>query len=209
MARDMAEVMTALGHETFFLCGHDRGARVAYRLAFDHADRVRRLATLDITPTWEEFSATGKEAALGKFHWYFLAEPAPFPETVIGRNPDHFLHYLLDKWSGTPDCFAPDALEAYRVAFRDPAVIQATCEDYRAGATIDFELDAAERNAGRKIACPMLALWGSRGRRKGVVEVWRNWAVDVRGHALDCGHFLPEEAPEATARELAAFFTAD
>ena len=208
MARDMVEAMAALGHDRFMLCGHDRGARVAYRLALDHPERVAKLCTLDIVPTWEEFSAPGKATALGKFHWYFLAEPAPFPEDMIGRDPDYFLRYLLDKWSGTPGCFAPEAMAEYLRCFRDPATIAATCADYRAGATVDFDLDDADRAAGRKIGCPMLALWGGRGRREGVVDVWQHWATDVRGRALDCGHFLPEEAPEETAAELAAFFRA-
>lgn len=206
MAQDMVSVMEALGYKRFRLAGHDRGGRVAYRLALDHADKVERLALLDIVPTWEQFTRADKNAALGIFHWYFLAQPRPFPERMIGRDPDYFLRHLLDSWSGTPECFAPEALEEYLRCFRDPDVIRATCEDYRAGATIDFDIDAEDRTQGRRIRCPALVLWGDRGRRRNVLETWESWADDVSGRGLACGHFLPEEAPEATAGELLDFF---
>ena len=207
MAQDMVEAMAALGHDRFDLVGHDRGGRVAYRLALDHPSCVRRLALLDIVPTAEQFDRADKDGAIGIFHWYFLAQPAPFPERLIGADPDYFLRTLCGRWAGRTDALAPEAMAEYLAAFRDPEVIRATCEDYRAGATVDYALDAADRAAGRRIDCPLLVLWGGSGRRRQVLETWSLWATDLRGRALDCGHFLPEEAPEETAAELLAFFS--
>ena len=207
MAQDIVELMAALGHERFGLAGHDRGGRVAYRLALDHPQRVQRLATLDIVPTLEQFEALDRRGSVASFHWFFLAQPAPLPERMIGADPLHFLHTLLGRWSGSDDAFAAEAMADYERAFSDPETVRATCDDYRAGATIDCDLDAADRDAGRRIACPMLALWGERGRRdSGVLEVWRRWSWDVRGAGLDCGHFLPEEAPQETVAALRDFF---
>ena len=208
MARDIVEVMAALGHDRFLLAGHDRGGRVAYRLALDHPDRVQRLATLDIMPTIEQFERLDRRGALGSFHWFLLAQPSPLPERLIGGDPLSFLHDMLSRWSGA-DAFAPEALADYERSFGDPETVRATCDDYRAGATIDCDLDAADRDAGRRIACPMLALWGDRGgdRRAGMMEVWGRWATDVRGAAIPCGHFLPEEAPDETAAALLEFFS--
>ena len=147
---------------------------------------------------------------MASFHWFFLAQPAPLPERMIGADPLHFLHALLGRWSGSGDAFAPEAMADYERAFSDPETVRATCDDYRAGATIDCEIDAADRDAGRRIACPLLALWGERGRRDGgVLDVWRRWASDVRGAGLDCGHFLPEEAPQETVAALRDFFAQD
>ena len=208
MARDVVEVMAALGHDRFLLAGHDRGGRVAYRLALDHPDRVRRLATLDIMPTLEQFERMDRRGALGSFHWFLLAQPSPLPERLIGGDPVSFLHDLLSRWSGAESPFAPEAMADYERSFRDPETVRATCDDYRAGATIDCDLDAADRDAGRRIACPMLALWGDRGgdRRAVMMEVWERWATDLRGAAIPCGHFLPEEAPSETAAALLDFF---
>ncbi len=207
MARDIVEVMAALGHDRFLLAGHDRGGRVAYRLALDHPDRVRRLATLDIMPTLEQFDRMDRRGALGSFHWFLLAQPSPLPERLIGGDPVSFLHDMLSRWSGT-DAFAPEALADYERSFGDPETVRATCDDYRAGATIDCDLDAADRDAGRRIGCPMLALWGDRrgDRRAAMMEVWGRWASDLRGAAIPCGHFLPEEAPDETAAALLEFF---
>jgi haloacetate dehalogenase len=212
MAQDMVEVMAALGHARFLLAGHDRGGRVAYRLALDHPGAVTRLATLDIVPTYDAYLGWGPKDALGKFHWPFLARPAPFPEEVIGRDPTHWLDYLFGCWTGTGDLtpFSAEAMQHYRHHFARPAMIHATCEDYRAGATCDFANDEADRKSGHKIACPMLALWGQ-GRTVGgtgnaTLDIWRNWAMDVHGMPLACGHFLAEEAPEATAGALSDFF---
>jgi haloacetate dehalogenase len=202
MARDQVALMRALGHERFAVCGHDRGARCGYRLALDHADRVTGLAVLDIIPTAEVFRRVDGRFALSAWHWFFLAAPHDLPERMIAADPDAF--YLR----GGGRLFAPDALDDYRRAFRDPACIHAMCEDYRAGASLDVAHDEADRGAQHRIACPTLALWGARGAvaRVDVVDVWRQWADDVRGRALDSGHFLAEEAPDATCDELMTFF---
>ncbi len=208
MANDQVMVMRALGFERFHVCGHDRGARVAYRMALDH-DCVTQLAVLDIVPTLEQFERMGQAGSLGSYHWYFLAQPAPFPETLISAQPDYFLHHMLRSWCGTDGAFTPEAMAEYERCFRNPETIRATCEDYRAGATIDCDLDAHDRERGHRISCPMLALWGDRGRehkRRAVLEIWRGWAREVSGHGLTCGHFLPEEAPEETLNALRAFF---
>ena len=211
MAADAVALMRALGHERFSLAGHDRGGRVAYRLAFDHPECVEKLAVLDIVPTWEMWDAIDAAKALSSYHWQFLAQPEPLPERLIGGAPDYFIDHTLASWTGDKSLksFAPDALDAYRAAFRDPARVHATCEDYRAGATLDREIDAADRDAGRRIAAPLLALWGEKGiPAKGVhpLEVWRRWAAEPSGEALPGGHFLPEECPEETTRALMAFF---
>ena len=206
MARDQIEVMQQLGFERFAVAGHDRGARVAYRMALDHPERVSRLAVLDIIPTGEHFWRTDMAFALGYYHWFFLAQPYDFPERLIGADPDY---YYLARRAFKDMIFAPEALADYRRCWNDPATIHAMCEDYRAGATIDVAHDEESRDAGRKIACPLLALWGSRnqiGDWYDVLSVWRDWATDVRGRAIDCGHHIPEEAPEETFRELRSFF---
>ena len=210
MANDQVKVMAALGHHSFSLAGHDRGGRVAYRLALDHPQRVRKLATLDIVPTLEQFETMGKSGSFGSYHWYFLAQPAPFPEELIGANPEYFCRHMIDSICATPGAITEQAMQAYLHAFSDPATIRATCEDYRAGYGIDCDIDAADRDAGKRIECPMLAMWGERGRphkAQGVIGTWQKWATNLRGKGLDCGHFLPEEAPRETAAELLAFFS--
>ena len=209
MALDMVEVMRALGFDRFDVVGHDRGARVTYRLALDHPKCPRRLAVLDIIPTLEQFERMDRFAARRAYHWFFLTQPAPFPETLIGHDPDYFLDNSIQSWSGLDGPFTDEALAAYRKAFRDPEVIRATCEDYRAGITCDCKFDAADRSAGHKIAAPLLALWGAAGRPNrgvGMLDIWRSWADDVRGEPLDCGHFIPEELPDALTDRLLAFF---
>lgn len=209
MALDMAEVMTTLGFDRFDIAGHDRGGRVTYRLAFDHPQRVRRVAILDIMPTLEQFERMDRHAARRAYHWLFLTQPAPFPEKLINSDPDYYLEHTLNSWCGTPGAFTAEAMAAYREAFRDPAVVHASCEDYRAGIECDCEFDAADRAAGNKIKAPLLVLWGAPGRPHRIgkmVEVWQQWADDVRGEPLDCGHFIPEEAPDALCDRLLAFF---
>jgi haloacetate dehalogenase len=206
MALDLVEVMAKLGHERFGVAGHDRGGRVAYRMALDHPRRVEKLAVLDIEPTLDTWEAMSWRTGVYAYHWYFLAQAAPFPETLIASHAEMFLRRTLASWAGRADAIEESALRAYVEAFT-PEAIRASCDDYRAGATIDAELDRADRDAGRRIACPVLALWGgARKERPSPLPVWRRWADDVRGRALDCGHFLPEEAPEETAAELRAFF---
>jgi haloacetate dehalogenase len=205
MAQDQVDVMAALGFPRFAVAGHDRGARVAYRLALDHPDRVTRLAVLDIVPTGEAWRRMDQSSARSGFHWLLLCQPYDLPERLIGADPEYFLRHLLGRWAGDPARLAPEAVAEYVRCFRDPAVVHATCEDYRAGATVDRALDEADFGAHR-IACPVLALWSARfGGRLDVLGIWRDWADDVRGRALDCGHFLPEEAPEETAAALRQF----
>jgi haloacetate dehalogenase len=203
MARDQLAVMRELGFEDFCVAGHDRGARCAYRLALDHPHRVRKLAVLDIIPTGEAWRRADMAFGLVNYHWFFLAQPYDLPERLIGADPDNF--YFRRR----ADRFAPEALEDYRRCVRNPETIHAMCEDYRAGATIDYELDEADRG-NKRIPCPVLALWSGRDELQAwydVVAIWRDWADDVRGKALDCGHFLPEEAPDETYAELSAFFS--
>lgn len=207
MARDQLAVMRELGHEHFLVAGHDRGGRVAYRMALDHPDAVRKLAVLDIVPTGEAFARGGREFGLGYYHWFFLAQPAPLPERLIGADPDWFWRWHTNR--GPRQFFAAAALEDYLTCFRSPETIRAICEDYRAGATIDCEHDAADKQAGRRIRCPVLALWGANARLEAwydTLAVWREWADDVQGRALPCGHYLPEESPVETLAELVAFF---
>jgi haloacetate dehalogenase len=210
MADDIVEVMTALGHDRFMLAGHDRGGRVAYRLALDHPGRVSRLAVIDILPTLDVWERMGKDAALGTYHWLFLAQPAPLPERLIGHDPEFYLRHLLDRWAGRREALDPAAVAEYIRHFRKPSVIEATCEDYRAGATVDLDHDRADRDAGRQIRCPTLVLWGRRylpAKAQSPLEVWRAWAEDVGDVALDCGHFVAEEQPEACAGALRDFFS--
>jgi haloacetate dehalogenase len=206
MAQDQVEVMAALGHSSFYVAAHDRGARVAHRLALDHPQAVKKLAVLDIVPTRMMYAASNQVFATAYFHWYFLIQPAPFPETLIGANPDFFIKFQMGRRHGGLSVFDPEAMEEYLRCFRDPAAIHASCEDYRAAAGIDLEHDAAD--AERKVECPLLALWG----RHGVIELcfdaladWSKAARDVRGQALDCGHYLAEEKPGEVAGLLEAF----
>lgn len=208
MAADQVEVMERLGFGAFAVAGHDRGARCAYRLAFDHPERVTRLAVLDIVPTYEAYARADMRFGLGYWHWFFLAQPAPVPEQLMAIDPDNSF-----PGGAVRSIAAPEAFEDYRKAWNDPDTIHAMCEDYRAGATVDFELDRAELGLdggpARRIGCPTLVLWGARapvGRWYDVLDVWSRWAGSVSGRSLDCGHFLPEEDPEGTAAELAAFF---
>lgn len=209
MARDMVEVMSALGFDRFAVAGHDRGGRVAHRLCLDHPGRVVRAAVLDIVPTRTIFAATDKTIASSYYHWFFLSQPEPLPERLIGGDPIFYLHRKLGAWgAGGLAAYAPEALAEYERCFADPAVIHATCEDYRAAASIDLEHDEADADA--RIACPFMVLWGAKGlmeRNFDVLATWREKAGGgVEGRALPCGHFLPEEQPEATAAELMRFF---
>ena len=206
MARDQVSLMQQLGYQQFFVAGHDRGGRCAYRLALDHPAAVRKLAVLDIIPTGEAFRRADRAFGLGHWHWFFLAQPAPLPESLLGANPDAY--YFRDRVQAEA-VHGAEALAEYLRCARDPATIHTMCEDYRAGATFDFDLDEADRQAGARIGCPVLALWAARGpleRWYDVVSIWRDWAADVRGQALDSGHYLAEERPDETAAALRGFF---
>lgn len=204
MARDAVALMERLGFERFSVAGHDRGARCAYRLALDHPERVAKLAVLDIVPTGEAWRRADRRFMLGWWHWAFLAQPASLPERLISADPGAYYY------GGDRSPFHPEALADYLRCVRDPETIHAMCEDYRAGASYDYEADEADRAAGRRIGCPLLVLWAGRDDLEGFygdpLEVWRGWAGDVRGRGLDCGHYLAEEAPEETYAELRAFF---
>jgi len=210
MALDQVEAMRALGHERFFLCGHDRGARVSHRLCADHPRSVEKVALLDIAPTLAMYENTTEAFARAYWHWFFLILPAPVPETMIGADPKFLLRAKMSKASASGlAAFAPEAWAEYERCYT-PETIHASCEDYRAAAGIDLEHDRADRDAGRKLAMPLLALWGERGiigRCFDPIAEWRRVASDVRGHAVPSGHYIPEEAPEVLAGELEAFFS--
>lgn len=209
MARDQVELMRALGFERFGVAGHDRGARVVHRMALDYPSKVERAALLDILPTRTAFAHTDKDFATHTYHWFFLIQPDGLPERMIGCDPGYYMREKLARWSADGFAFSPEALAEYERCFARPEVIHATCEDYRAGASIDLEHDEADIE--RRLECPLLVLWGGKGRLPRVLgdllEVWRERAVDVRGRALDSGHFVAEERPNETARELQAFFS--
>ncbi len=207
-AGDQVEVMASLGFDSFAVVGHDRGARVAHRMALDHPDRVTKLAALDIVPTREVFAAVGKDLATAYYHWFFLIQPYDLPERLIGADPGYYLHRKLGGWGTNLDAFAPEALAEYERCFSDPRTIHASCEDYRAAASIDLVHDEADVKSDNKVECPLLALWGAHGvveKHHDVLRVWREYARDVRGRPLEGGHFLAEETPEETARELLVF----
>jgi haloacetate dehalogenase len=210
---DQLQAMAALGFERFAVAGHDRGGRVAYRMALDHPERISAVAVLDVVPTGEVWARADAQLALVYWHWAFLAQPAPLPERLIAGDPGAFfdLHVRALGLGRAPDRYPAALMAAYRRLLDDPSVVEAICEDYRAGATIDREHDDADRGA-RWIECPLLALWSARGalpRLYGdVLEIWRPWAREVTGRGLDASHFLVEDRPEEVAGELAAFLPA-
>ncbi|HEY6863727.1 MAG TPA: alpha/beta hydrolase [Burkholderiales bacterium] len=206
MARDQVEVMQQLGFEQFLVVGHDRGARVAHRMALDHAGAVRKLVVLDIVPTRTMYSRVSRDFAKSYYHWFFLLRPEPIPETMIGANPKFYLEQHMGTRFAGLSAFAPEAMAEYVRCFSDPATIHASCEDYRAAESIDLEHDEAD--LGKKIECPLLALWGEKGtvhRCFKPLEDWRERAADVRGRPLPCGHYIPEEAPADLLAELVKF----
>jgi haloacetate dehalogenase len=206
MAQDQVEVMRALGFDAFCVVGHDRGARVAHRMALDHATRVQKLVVLDIVPTRTMYARVSREFAKAYYHWFFLLRPEPIPETLIGGNPEFYLKSHMGSRHAGLGAFAPEAMAEYIRCFSDPLTIHASCEDYRAAESIDLEHDEAD--LARKVECPLLALWGDKGtvhRCFKPLEDWRERAADVRGRALPCGHYIPEEAPAELLAELLKF----
>jgi haloacetate dehalogenase len=211
MAQGMIELMEQLGHNQFHLAGHDRGGRVAYRLALDHPGRLTKLAVMDIIPTYDMWHGMDYKGAFKVWHWPFLAQASPLPEMFIDAAPVGYLEWKMASLAKTRDLssFDPRAMEHYRAMICDPARVHATCEDYRAGWSTDRVNDERDWEKQNKIACPLLAIWGAQGipsETTGPLAVWKRWASDVRGGPIDCGHYLCEEAPDATAAALIGFF---
>lgn len=208
MAIDQVGVMHALGFDQFMVAGHDRGGRVAHRMAIDHPKVVTRLAVLDIIPTRAMFDELDTETALRYFHWFFLAQPHPLPERMIEADPEAWLKGRLSAWSRVKRSFSPAVMREYVRAFNHPEAIRASCDDYRAAAGIDLLHDRERRGLLQQ---PLLVLWGELGfvgQHYDVLSYWRMLARDVEGEALPCGHFLPEEAPQASLERLTEFFMA-
>ncbi len=212
LAADMRQVMAALGHDRFFLAGHDRGARVAHRMALDHADAVLKLCTMDIVPTLFRFENLTRANALGAYHWFFLAQPGGLPERLIGADAEFFLRHTLASWFGEGAFAADEAWAEYRRCFLAPGTIRGTCAEYRAGATLDLDQDKADYEAGRRVTCPLHVLWGAgsnQGKGYNLLDIWRQFATGpLTGQGMPTGHFIPEEAPQAVAAELRGFFSA-
>lgn len=210
LAQDQIELMEHLGFGQFYAAGHDRGARTVHRMALDHAQRVRRLAVLDILPTHYIWTHTSKQWASSSWHWLFMIQPPDFPERMMGSVPaEWFMEKKLSKSGIGLAPFTKEAFAEYVRCFNEKT-IRGSCGDYRAAASIDFELDGQDLERGHRVTCPTLALWGSRshtGRVYGdVLKVWREYADQVTGRALECGHYVPEEAPDEVYQELVAFF---
>ncbi|MER3553820.1 MAG: alpha/beta hydrolase [Meiothermus sp.] len=208
MAEDMVEIMGQLGYTEFFVAGHDRGGRVAHRMALDFPQGVRKLAVLDISPTLKMYEGTDMAFATAYYHWFFLIQPAPFPETMIGANPEVYLTKQMGLGGAGMAPFTKEAWAEYVRCFT-PEMIHSSCEDYRAAASIDLERDRESRLQGQKVQCPLLVLWGKNGvieRCCKPLEDWGEVSVDVRGKALPGGHYLAEELPEETYTELRDFF---
>jgi haloacetate dehalogenase len=209
MAADQVDVMRHFGFERFLVCAHDRGARVAHRMAMDFPDAVDRLMLLDIAPTLAMFDATDSILATANFHWFMLIQASPLPERMLAGNTDAYIDRLMSSGPAGLAPFAPHAMRAYREAFAQPAAIHAACEDYRAAASIDLEHERADIERGLKIACPLRVLWGEHsmiGQRFDALAEWRKVARDVSGRALPCGHYIPEETPEELLAEMRDFF---
>jgi haloacetate dehalogenase len=210
MAGDMVRLMQHFGYETFDLAGHDRGGRVAHRLALDHPERVKRLAVLDIIPTLAHFERADMAFAMGYYHWFWFAQPHPFPENVISAAPNEWFRAHTSREPKPPEFFKPRALEDYMHWVRQPATIVGMCEDYRAAATIDQAHDRESRDGGVKVTCPLLVLWGDKAKIEewyDAVAIWREFAsAAVSGHSVASGHYLAEEAPAEVIRALMDFF---
>ncbi len=207
MARDMVEMMTALGYSDFFVAGHDRGARVTHRMALDYPDKIKKACVMDIAPTYHMFKTTDQDFATGYYHWFFLIQPDGLPEHLISADPTYYLTEKLKRWSAPEAIFEDEVVAEYVRCFSKPEAIHATCEDYRAAASIDLVHD--EEDLHKNIQCPLLVLWGKKGfvhRNYNVIDIWRKRAVKVEGTGLSCGHFLPEEAPDQVYEKLLMFF---
>lgn len=211
MAADMAALMRSLGHEHYFVCGHDRGARVAHRLALDHPEAVQKLCVIDIVPTLTMYERTDHAFAQAYYYWFFLTQPAPLPETLIGADRRWYLQHTLGGWGSRGTAFIePEALADYEAGFCNEPGVHAACNDYRAAATIDLEHDRTSRAADQRVACDLHVLWGARGVIARLFDPLADWRAAcngaVSGTAIDAGHFIPEEQSERTSAELAGFF---
>lgn len=212
MAADQVAVMQHFGFEHFMVCAHDRGARVAHRMAIDFPRAVDRLMLLDIAPTLAMYEATDRAFATAYFHWFLLIQPEPLPELLIGSQPDAYVERVMGSRHAGLALFAPHALQAYRDALKQPGAVHAMCEDYRASATIDLEHDRADIECGKKIACPLRVLWGEEGvieKSFKPLDEWRRVARDVSGRKVPAGHYIAEEVPDELLAEILAFFEAD
>jgi haloacetate dehalogenase len=212
MAADQVAIMQHFGFEHFMVCAHDRGARVAHRMAVDFPKAVDRLMLLDIAPTLAMYEATDRTFATAYFHWFLLIQPEPLPELLIGSQPDAYVERVMGSRHAGLAPFAPHALQAYRDALKQPGAVHAMCEDYRASATIDLEHDRADIECGNKIACPLRVLWGAEGvieKNFKALDEWRRVARDVSGRKMPAGHYIAEEVPDELLAEMLAFFEAN
>lgn len=208
MAKDQVELMRFLGFDRFAVAGHDRGGRVAYRLAMNNPDAVSALVSLTVIPTVEVWDRADSAFGMAAWHWYMLAQPFDLPERLIGADPDAFVGYVLDRMAGGSERLHASALSAYIAAFRDPHVRHAMCQDYRAAATIDAEEDARDRDEGRHVQCSTLVLWDSArhfAEGENPLDIWRRWSVEASGHGLEGGHLLPELGSEGVISALRDF----
>jgi haloacetate dehalogenase len=205
-ADELVELMAELGFERFSVVGHDRGGRVAYRMALDHPDVVERLGVLNVVPTADQFERMSERAALEYWPWFFLAQPPPFAERVMAGSAEYVVRDILSSWTATPDAISPEATEVYVKAF-NAETLPGICADYRASFHIDRQMDTGDREAGRRIQCPVLVHWGAEedAMSDGPLEVWRHWADDVQGGPVPSGHFIPEEAPDELLTSLRGF----
>ncbi len=209
MGQDHIELMAHLGFDRFQVAGHDRGARAAFRMALDHPERVERLAALDIIPTYNLLSHVTLGWGLESYHWFFMAQKAPFPEKLICADLDYYINYKLNKKGVGLSIFAPEAFAEY-ARCTTPEQIHAVCEDYRATVTLDYAFDKADREAGRKLDCPVLVLWGENshvGRHLKPIEAWSEWTTDLQGFAIPTGHYPAEQRPDLVLDAFLAFFT--
>jgi haloacetate dehalogenase len=209
MARDMLELMHSLGHRTFDLVGHDRGGRVAHRLATDYPSAIRKIMVLDISPTWKMYANTTQQFATAYWHWFFLIQPTPIPETLIGNQVDFLLPKMMGAKAGIQNPFSPEAFKEYVYWMKDPACLHAMCEDYRAASTIDLIHDQEFRDLGKKLVMPICALWGEKGvvhRCFNPISDWQEVFQEVTGHHLPSGHYIPEDIPDILANEIRTFF---
>jgi haloacetate dehalogenase len=207
LAADLVQLTTALGIERAAVVGHDRGARVAYRMALDHPNRVERLVVLNVIPTLDQFERMGAGPSLGYWPWFLLAQPAPFPERLLAAAREHVLRFVFDSWTEKPGAIDADAFDVYLQALDEPT-IAAICADYRASFFLDREHDLADRKAGRRIECPLLVVTGAAETQLSeAAEIWREWAVDLRSSTVPGGHFIPEEAGPELASLLLGFLS--